>query len=80
MITAQKMRKIATEYHDIIDDDFLSNIDCLIKTSAERGYFNLEVDVMSINNSTLNKLMKELREHGFKIELDVLQSCATISW
>ena len=80
MNLAQKMHKIATEYHEVIDGDFLSNIDSLIKISAERGQFDLEVDVTIINHSTLNKLMSTLRENGFKVELDVLQSRATISW
>lgn len=80
MNLAQKMHQIATEYHEVIDADFLSNIDSLIKISAERGQFDLEVDVTIINHSTLNKLMSTLRENGFKVEVDISQLRATISW
>lgn len=80
MNLAQEMRKIATEYHEVIDGDFLTSVGESIKSSASSGKFELDVDVTNVNMSTLNKLMSTLREHGFKVELDVLQSCATISW
>lgn len=80
MITAKDMRKVATEYHEVIDEDFLSNMDSLIKISAERGQFVLEVDITNINASTFNKFKSCLRENGFKVEVDILQSRATISW
>ncbi len=80
MNLAQKMHQIATEYHEVIDADFLSNIDSLIKISAERGQFDLEVDVTNINASTFNKFKSCLKENGFKVEVDISQLRATISW
>lgn len=80
MITAKEMCKIATEYHDIIDDDFISNTYESIKNNAAMGGFYLEFNIMEVNNSTRNKLVSTLRNNGFKVELDILQSCATVSW
>ncbi|QYC51741.1 hypothetical protein vBPmiSPMCJR_011 [Proteus phage vB_PmiS_PM-CJR] len=80
MSLAQEMRKIAVEYHEIIDEHFLNRANDSIKTSAENGKFILELDVIDINRSTINKLMSTLRENGFKVELDVLQDSVTIQW
>lgn len=64
----------------MIDGDFLTSVGESIKSSASSGKFELDVDVTNINMSTLNKLMSTLSDNGFKVELDVLQKCATVSW
>ena len=66
MNLAQEMHQIAIEYHEVIDEDFLTSESNSIRSSAEKGLFSLEVDVSSINDSTRNKLMTELKNNGFK--------------
>lgn len=78
MNLAQEMRKIATEYHEVIDDGFLTSVSKSIKNSAREGLFSLKVDVRSINSATRSKLVTGLRENGFKV--DNLRCVITISW
>lgn len=79
MNLAQEMHQIAIEYHEVIDEDFLTSVSNLIRSSAEKGLFSLEVDVSSINNSTRNKLMTELKNNGFKFNVGYLDT-VIISW
>lgn len=79
MNLAQEMRKIATEYHDVIDEHFLTKVSNSIKNSAREGLFSLEVDVNSVNIATRNKLMMELKNNGFKFNVGYLNT-VIISW
>lgn len=78
MNLAQEMHKIATEYHEVIDEQFLTKVSNLIKSSAETGSFSLEVDVNSVNNATRNKLVSTLRNNGFLA--DTFNGIVDIHW
>lgn len=80
MLLAQEMRKIALQYHEVIDNDFLISVSKSIQNEAGNGKFSLELDVSQTNTSTLNKLLTTLRENGFKLGLNPLQTCVTIEW
>lgn len=78
MNLAQEMHQIAIEYHEVIDEDFLTSVSNSIRSSAEKGLFSLKVDVKSVNSATRNKLVSTLRNNGFKVYL--LKAVITISW
>lgn len=80
MLLAQEMRKIALQYHEVIDNDFLISVSESIQNEAGNGKFSLDLDVSQANTSTLNKLLTTLRGNGFKLTLNPLQTCVTIEW
>lgn len=54
MITADEMRKIATDERDTIDESFLLNVQGLIKTSANQGELSIKIPLWKVNMVTMH--------------------------
>lgn len=80
MNSAQKMHELAKNFHEVVDEGFLNNVECLIEDAATRGDFSISISTEKCNTATFNNLINSLKENGFKIERNSLNESLNIKW